>query len=114
MGSPSEMMEVAALREELRQTKTHLTSWHESWKQAKQACDAWKREADEANNRTRMERESAAQRIEEVGGCVWVWVCVGVCGCVCVWGVCGCVCLKLSHGLMRKCVHTIMISLPPA
>ena len=134
MGSPSEMMEVAALREELRQTKTHLTSWHESWKQAKQACDAWKREADEANNRTRMERESAAQRIEEVGG----WVCVGVgvcvCGCVCgcVWvcvcgggvcvcggacvcgGVCGCVCLKLSHGLMRKCVHTIMISLPPA
>ena len=35
-----------------------------------------------------------------VGGCVWVWVCVGVCGCGCVWvwvcvgvGVCVGVCV---------------------
>lgn len=73
MGSPSEKTELAALREELRQTKAHLASWHESWKQAKQACDAWKREAEEANSRMRMERESASRRIEEVCVCGWMW-----------------------------------------
>ena len=72
MGSPSEKTELAALREELRQTKAHLASWHESWKQAKQACDAWKREAEEANGRMRMERESAGRRIEEVCGGGWI------------------------------------------
>ena len=66
MGSPSEKTELAALREELRQTKVHLASWHKSWKQAKQACDAWKREAEEANSRMRMERESARRKIKVV------------------------------------------------
>ena len=28
--------------------KTKLASWEESWVQAKQACDAWKKEAEES------------------------------------------------------------------
>ena len=58
--------ETMALREELRQTKANLSQWLESWKQAKQACDAWKREAEEANARVRAEKELANRRREEV------------------------------------------------
>ncbi len=55
-----------ALREELRQTKSHLSQWLESWKQAKQACDAWKKEAEEAHSRARVEREMGSRKAEEV------------------------------------------------
>ena len=64
-GSPG--AELAALREELRQAKTHLAQWHESWKQAKQACDAWKKEAEDVNLRAKVERETSARRTDEVG-----------------------------------------------
>lgn len=68
LGSPSNgsKSEVAILREELKQSQANLIQWHESWKQAKQACDAWKKEADEANAKARLEREDAIRRIEEL------------------------------------------------
>lgn len=65
-GSPVDKSEVVALKDELRQTKSHLSQWHESWKQAKQACDAWKREAEEVGTRARREKEIATQRVEEL------------------------------------------------
>ena len=54
------------LHEELRQAQQSLVSWQESWKQAKAACEAWKKEAEEATSRTRLEREGNMRRIEEV------------------------------------------------
>ena len=45
MGSP---IDTAALKEELKQTKHQLALFHDSWKQAKQACEAWKKEAEGA------------------------------------------------------------------
>ena len=66
LGSPREQTERAALREELRQAKAVISSWHDSWKQAKHACDAWKREAEDATNKLRSEREGAARRIDEL------------------------------------------------
>jgi hypothetical protein len=66
MGSPTGKSEVSVLREELKQSQANLLQWHESWKQAKQACDAWKKEADEANAKVRLEREDAIRRIEEL------------------------------------------------
>ncbi len=53
-------------KEELKQTRAHLASWQDSWKQAKQACDAWKREADEARVRAEKEKERSSKEREEV------------------------------------------------
>lgn len=62
LGSPIDKSEIASLRDELKQSQTHLVKWHESWKQAKQACDAWKKEAEETSTKSHTERE----RIEEL------------------------------------------------
>ncbi|XP_078242142.1 RING finger protein unkempt homolog isoform X6 [Pogona vitticeps] len=43
--------ELARLRQELDEATNTIKQWEESWKQAKQACDAWKKEAEEANDR---------------------------------------------------------------
>ena len=63
MGSPKE---VAVLREDLKQSQAHLIQWHESWKQARQACEAWKKEAEDTGMKARLEREDATRRIEEL------------------------------------------------
>lgn len=55
----SESMLREELRQELRQAQQNLSSWQESWKQAKAACEAWKKEAEEVTTR-------ASRRIEEV------------------------------------------------
>ncbi|XP_058022572.1 RING finger protein unkempt homolog isoform X4 [Ahaetulla prasina] len=43
--------ELARLRQELDEANSTIKQWEDSWKQAKQACDAWKKEAEEANDR---------------------------------------------------------------
>ncbi|XP_036052655.1 RING finger protein unkempt homolog isoform X1 [Onychomys torridus] len=43
--------ELARLRQELDEANGTIKQWEESWKQAKQACDAWKKEAEEAGER---------------------------------------------------------------
>ncbi|PNJ87945.1 UNK isoform 8, partial [Pongo abelii] len=43
--------ELARLRQELDEANSTIKQWEESWKQAKQACDAWKKEAEEAGER---------------------------------------------------------------
>ena len=68
LGSPNGKAtnEASILRDELKQSQASLIQWHESWKQAKQACDAWKKEAEEAGAKARLEREDATRRIEEL------------------------------------------------
>lgn len=58
LASPVEKTE-SMLREELRQAQQSLSSWHDSWRQAKAACEAWKNEAEEVTTR-------ASRRIDEV------------------------------------------------
>ncbi|XP_032094838.1 RING finger protein unkempt homolog isoform X3 [Thamnophis elegans] len=43
--------ELARLRQELDEANSTIKQWEDSWKQAKQACDAWKKEAEEASDR---------------------------------------------------------------
>ncbi|XP_030064107.1 RING finger protein unkempt homolog isoform X2 [Microcaecilia unicolor] len=43
--------DLVRLRQELDDAGSTIKQWEESWKQAKQACDAWKKEAEEANER---------------------------------------------------------------
>ncbi|XP_062508527.1 putative E3 ubiquitin-protein ligase UNKL isoform X2 [Corticium candelabrum] len=40
-------VEIRRLKEELREARGKLAAWEDSWIQAKQACEAWKREASE-------------------------------------------------------------------
>ena len=42
---------------DLEKMQLKCKQWEESWNQAKAACDAWKREATEANERARMSKE---------------------------------------------------------
>ncbi|KAJ7427462.1 RING finger protein unkempt isoform X7 [Willisornis vidua] len=59
--------ELARLRQELDEANGTIKQWEESWKQAKQACDAWKKEAEEANDRANtanMECELAREQRE--------------------------------------------------
>ncbi len=63
LGSPNE---TTSLRAELKQAQSHLQRWFESWKQAKDACEAWKKEAEETSAKARLEREDAIRRIEEL------------------------------------------------
>ena len=57
----SEKSEIAMIREELKTTRAHLTQWQESWKQAKAACDAWKKEVEEVNKRSQQERDKVCE-----------------------------------------------------
>ncbi|XP_069056277.1 RING finger protein unkempt homolog isoform X2 [Pleurodeles waltl] len=43
--------DLTRLRQELEESNSTIKQWEESWKQAKQACDAWEKEAQEANDR---------------------------------------------------------------
>jgi hypothetical protein len=54
------------LREELRQTQHNLALWQDSYRQAKGACEAWKKEVEDVTGRARLEREEGMRRIEEL------------------------------------------------
>ena len=62
-----------AMREELRQARLNLSSWQEQYGKAKQACDAWKREAEDLTHRVQqMEREkqqASKEKAEVRGAC---------------------------------------------
>lgn len=66
MGSPTEKVEILALKEELQQTKASLSLWQDSYKQIKEACDAWKKEAEENSCRAKGGKEEAVKVIDEV------------------------------------------------
>ncbi len=62
LGSPIDKSEVSMLKEELKMSQANLVKWRDSWKQAKQACEAWKKEAEEMGTKAHTDRE----RIEEL------------------------------------------------
>ncbi|KAL5473876.1 hypothetical protein EMCRGX_G028440 [Ephydatia muelleri] len=66
MDSPTEKVEMLTLKEELQHTKASLSSWQDSWKQATEACDAWKKEAEDNSCRAKGEKEEAFKVIDEL------------------------------------------------
>ncbi|XP_072028240.1 LOW QUALITY PROTEIN: putative E3 ubiquitin-protein ligase UNKL [Amphiura filiformis] len=56
------------LQEEITNLRSKLHSWEESWNQAKQACDAWKKEATEAGEKSKQaekDKQAAIQSKDE-------------------------------------------------
>ena len=41
-------VELQMLKEELALARSKLSNWEQAWRQARSACDAWRREAEEA------------------------------------------------------------------
>ncbi|NXW94104.1 UNK protein, partial [Alopecoenas beccarii] len=61
--------ELTRVRQELDNAKKKMKQWEESWKQVKQACDAWQKEAQEAKERANIadvDKQLALQKKEEV------------------------------------------------
>ncbi|XP_072167844.1 putative E3 ubiquitin-protein ligase UNKL isoform X1 [Diadema setosum] len=61
-------MDTHRLQEEITALRSQVQKWEETWVQAKQACDAWKREATESQEKAKhaeLEKNTALQRKEE-------------------------------------------------
>lgn len=69
LGLSSSANEIQRLSEDLIAAKNKLASWEESWAQAKQACDAWKKEAEESAKKAKEAEQNkleAIMKMEEV------------------------------------------------
>lgn len=69
LGLSSSANEIQRLSEDLMAAKSKLASWEESWAQAKQACDAWKKEAEESAKKAKEAEQNkleAIMKMEEV------------------------------------------------
>eukprot|EP00057_Strongylocentrotus_purpuratus_P010289 XP_011664763.1 PREDICTED: putative E3 ubiquitin-protein ligase UNKL isoform X2 [Strongylocentrotus purpuratus] len=67
-GGEGDTTDVGRLQEECNTLRGQVQKWEESWAQAKQACDAWKREATDSQEKAKhaeLEKNSALQRKEE-------------------------------------------------
>ena len=61
--------DIDKLSQELSAAHGKLLSWEQAWTKAKQACEAWKKEADEAQSRARkveQERLELSLKLEKV------------------------------------------------
>ena len=61
--------DIDKLSQELSAAHVKLASWEQGWTKARQACEAWKKEADDAENRARkaeQERLELALKLEKV------------------------------------------------
>ena len=70
LGNLSGSSDINRLNDENMMLRSKLLNWEESWNQAKQACEAWKREAAEANEKAKAadrERIQALFKLGEVG-----------------------------------------------
>lgn len=63
LGLSNSSSEIQRLTEDLMAAKTKLASWEESWAQAKQACDAWKKEAEESAKKA---KEAEQDKLEAI------------------------------------------------
>lgn len=64
--------EVHRLNEELMSARAKLASWEECWLQAKQACEAWKKEAEESMKKAKEshnDKLEALSKLSEVCAC---------------------------------------------
>lgn len=69
LGLSNSANEIQRLSEDLMAAKSKLASWEESWAQAKQACDAWKKEAEESAKKAKEAEQNkleAIMKMEEV------------------------------------------------
>ena len=55
------------LSDENMSLRNKLASWEESWNQAKQACDAWKREANEQFEKAKQIDREKTQALIKLG-----------------------------------------------
>ncbi|CAG0886231.1 unnamed protein product [Darwinula stevensoni] len=65
-GSLPAVLEVQRLREELRANRAKLASWEEGIAQARTACDAWRREAEEANQKARQAQQEKNEAMQQL------------------------------------------------
>lgn len=63
LGLSNSSSEIQRLSEDLMAARTKLASWEESWAQAKQACDAWKKEAEESAKKA---KEAEQDKLEAI------------------------------------------------
>lgn len=63
LGLSNSSSEIQRLSEDLMAAKTKLASWEESWAQAKQACDAWKKEAEESAKKAKEAEQGKVEAI---------------------------------------------------
>ena len=69
LGLSNSANEIQRLSEDLMAAKNKLASWEDSWAQAKQACDAWKKEAEESAKKAKEAEQNkleAIMKMEEV------------------------------------------------
>ncbi|XP_067136704.1 RING finger protein unkempt isoform X1 [Centruroides vittatus] len=64
--STSNLSEIQRLREELASNRAKLVAWEEGMSQIRTACEAWKREADEANRRERLAEQQRDEAISKL------------------------------------------------
>ena len=57
--------EIRRLRDELKEARSKLVAWEDSWMQAKQSCDIWKKEASENAERSRRSEEGRIEALAE-------------------------------------------------
>lgn len=63
LGLSNSSSEIQRLSEDLMAARTKLASWEESWAQAKQACDAWKKEAEESAKKAKEAEQGKVEAI---------------------------------------------------
>ena len=63
LGLGNSSSEIQRLNEEVLAAKTKLASWEDSWAQAKQACDAWKKEAEESAKKAKQADQDKLEAI---------------------------------------------------
>ncbi|XP_057310766.1 putative E3 ubiquitin-protein ligase UNKL [Hydractinia symbiolongicarpus] len=59
--------DVQRLTEEVMSLRTKLVSWEDSWNQAKQACEAWRREAAEKDEKAKMADRERIHSLIKIG-----------------------------------------------
>lgn len=64
--STSNLSEIQRLREELVSNRAKLVAWEEGMSQIRTACEAWKREADEASRRERLAEQQRDEAISKL------------------------------------------------
>jgi hypothetical protein len=57
--------EIRRLRDELKEAQSKLGAWEDSWMQAKQSCDIWKKEASENAERFKKSEEGRIEALSE-------------------------------------------------
>lgn len=72
LGLSNSANEIQRLSEDLMAAKNKLASWEESWAQAKQACDAWKKEAEESAKKAKEAEQNKLDAIRKMDEVIFI------------------------------------------